>query len=182
MKTFFFTLAAIIIIASCGKSGNRHQEVVEEISSAGKQDSVFQGLLASTHFGIPEDKLSDSLVFLLLPVRASCPACRRKAVDSIVKHQNKLLDGHYIIISANGGRKTIGSYFKERKSEIPDMPNLLFLDSTNEAHKHKLFKDNPAIYFTHNKKAYKKITAIPATVKQDLQEFFSGYRNQQEEP
>ena len=177
MKLFVFIL--LILSVSCGKSGNRKQEVVEVITAAGKQDSVFRSLMATTSFAIPENKLSDSLTFLLLPMHASCPACRKKTIDSILKHQSNLLDDHYIIISANGGLKTINSYFKERKGRVPKIPYRLFLDSTYLAYKNDLYDDNPVIYFTYNKKAYKKITAIPATVKEDLREFFSGYRIKQ---
>ncbi len=159
----------------CGKPG-RKLEKVDLITSPGLQDSVFNGLVATTNFGIPEDKLADSLTFLLLPMHASCPACRNKTIDSILRHQNNLLDRHYIIISANGGLKTINSYFKERKGKLPTIPHRLFLDSTAQASKNNLYDDNPLIYYTYNKKAYKKITAIPITVKEDLREFFSGYR------
>lgn len=179
MKLFVFML--LIFSMSCGKPGNRKQEVVEQLTATGKQDSVFKGLIATTNFAIPENELSDSLTFLLLPMQASCPACRKKTIDSIVKHQGNLLDGHYIIISANGGLKTINSYFKERKSRVPTIPGRLFLDSTYLAYKNNLYEDNPVIYFTYNRKAYKKITAIPITVKEDLREFFSGYRNKLED-
>lgn len=173
MKAILLSLMIVAVI-SCGD--RKPLAKVDLITRAGMQDSVFNGLLATTQFAIPENKQADSLIFLLLPMHASCPACRNKTIDSLVKHQNNLLKGHYVIISANGGRKTINSYFRERKSRIPDMPDRLFLDSTHEAHKYNLYEDNPIIYFTYNKKAYKKITAIPITVKEDLREFFSGYR------
>lgn len=171
----------LILSISCGKSNNRKQEVVEQITAASKQDSVFKGLIATTNFAIPENRLSDSLTFLLLPMQASCPACRKKTIDSILKHQGNLLDRHYIIISANGGLKTINSYFKERKGRVPTISGRLFLDSTNLTYKNNLYEDNPVIYFAYNRKAYKKITAIPITVKEDLREFFSGYRLKQED-
>lgn len=173
MKTILYFLV-IISFVSC--ADHKPLEKVDLITRASMQDSVFNGLIATTQFAIPESKRADSLTFLLLPMHASCPACRNKTIDSLVKHQNNLLKGHYVIISANGGLKTINSYFRERKSRIPDMPERLFLDSTYEAHKYNLYEDNPIIYFTYNKKAYKKITAIPITVKEDLREFFSGYR------
>lgn len=178
MKPFVFVF--FIIAISCGKAG-RKQEVVETITAAGKQDSVFKSLVAITNYAIPESKLSDSLTFLLLPMQASCPACRKKTIDSILKHRDNLLSGHYIIISTNGGLKTINSYFKERKGRVPTIPGRLFLDSTNLTFKNNLYEDNPVIYFTYDRKAYKKITAIPITVKEDLQEFFSGYRLKQED-
>lgn len=178
MRRFVFIF--LVFLIGCGKHGNRKQKVVEEITATGKQDSVFKSLMATTNFAIPENKLFDSLTFLLLPMQASCPACRKKTIDSILKHHGHLLSGHYIIISANGGLKTINSYFKERKGRVPTIPGRLFLDSTYLSYKNNLYEDNPVIYFTYNKKAYKKITAIPITVKEDLREFFSGYRLKQD--
>lgn len=178
MKVIIFVV--FILAIGCGKAG-RKQEIVEVITASGKQDSVFKSLIATANYAIPENQLSDSLTFLLLPMQASCPACRKKTIDSILKHQDNLLKNHYIIISANGGLKTINSYFKERKSRVPTITGRLFLDSANLTYKNNLYEDNPVIYFTHNRKAYKKITAIPITVKEDLREFFSGYRLKQED-
>jgi hypothetical protein len=168
-------IATLLFAIACGQSDKKH-ESVEIISSPGKQDSIFNGLLTITGNNIPANELSDSLTFLVLPVQASCPACRKKTIDSILKHKNNLLKGRYIIISASGGRKRIGSFFKEQGAEIPDMKNRLILDSINQAYRFSLYEKNPAIYFTYNKKAYKKIIAIPTTVKDDLREFFSGFR------
>jgi hypothetical protein len=150
---------------------------VELIKGTGKQDSIFNNLLTLTNNILPEEAQNDSLAFLILPVQASCPSCRKKTIDSIVKYKEKLAARHFIVISAEGGRKTINSYFIEEDRQLPVIENKLFLDSLNKAFKFELYSDKPTIYYTARQKAYKKVAAIPATVKQDLQEFFSGNRS-----
>jgi hypothetical protein len=159
----------------CGKSPHKNGSSIEMIIQTGEQETIFRNLLEIAHT-VPEELRNDSLAFLILPVQASCPACRKKTIDSIAKNKDLLLANHFIIISANGGRKTIGSYFKEENKELPVIENSLFLDSTNFAYKHNLYTDKPTIYYTSNRKAFKKVAAIPITVKEDLREFFSGYR------
>ena len=153
---------------------------IEIIADPAQQNTLFTTLINLTNKAVPENQLNDSLAFLVLPVKLSCPACRKKAIDSIVKHQDNLMDRHYIIISASEGRKNISSYFLEQGKKIPVIENQLFLDSTNQAYKYELVKENPVIYYTANQKAYKKVSAIPATVKEDLREFFSGTREGRE--
>lgn len=150
------------------------------ITSPGQQDSLFQRLLAVAGNQLPESSLQDSLAFLVLPVQASCPSCRKKTIDSIMKHQEDLPADHYIIIAANGGRKTIRGYFREQTYELPDIGNQLLLDSNNLSSKNKLYENNPAIYYSHARKVYKKIASIPATVREDLREFFSDSRKPNE--
>lgn len=174
MKTILVLLFACFAFA-CSSSTSKPNSI-ELITQAGKQDSLFQALMAVTQNSVPATMLSDSLAFLVLPVQASCPSCRKKTIDSIVKHQTDLADNHYIIISASGGRKTIRGYFREQKYELPELPGKFFLDSNSLAYKHQLYEDKPTIYYTHSQKAYKRVAAIPATVKDDLQEFFSGHR------
>lgn len=147
---------------------------IEIINDAQAQSSIFNQLIALTNNSVTENEQYDSLAFLILPVEASCPSCRKKTIDSIMKHKDNLYAGRFIIISASGGQKTISSYFKEQDEELPVIENKLFLDSVNSAAKLKLIKDNPVIYYTANKKAIKKVSAIPATVRNDLHNFFSG--------
>lgn len=165
----------LLFVTACGSSDKKASSI-ELIASTSEQDSIFKNLIAITNHTMQDGHLTDSLAFLVLPVQASCPSCRMKTIDSIMKHETKLSDNHYIIISANRGRKTIGGYFREQKYELPVIPGKLFLDSTNMAHKYNLYKDKPTIYYTYNRKAYKKVAAIPITVKDDLREFFSGHR------
>ena len=171
----FFVICTLLSLLSCDKADKKKQSI-ELITSQGKQDSIFHALLSLTNNLIPENKLNDSLAFLILPVQASCPSCRKKTIDSIVKHQLNLTSAHYIIISANGGRKTINSYFIDQEKQLPVIKDRLFLDTTNQAHRLDLYHDKPTIYYTHHQKAYKKVAAIPATVREDLREFFSGSR------
>jgi hypothetical protein len=146
------------------------------INAPGQQDSLFRQLISVTGSQLPNSSLQDSLAFLVLPVQASCPSCRKKTIDSIMKHQEDLPAGHYIIIAANGGRKTILGYFREQSYELPDIGNQLLLDSNNLSGKSKLYKDNPTMYYSYSGKVFQKVAAIPATVREDLREFFSGYR------
>lgn len=171
IKTFLFVTILITTLIGCGEKPNS----IELITNANRQDSIFRQLITLTGNAMPDAIRDDSLAFLILPVQASCPSCRKKTIDSIVKHQNDLLSKHFIIVTANTGRKSMSSYFREQQAAMPDMPQLI-LDSTNQAHKFELFENNPAIYYAVNRKVYKKVLALPATVKQDLQEFFSGRR------
>lgn len=164
----------MLFIAACGATTGKKNSV-ELIRVEDRQKAVFQSLISVAGAALPDSVQKDSLAILILPVQHSCPSCRKKTIDSIVKHQNMLLKNHYVIISATGGRKTINSYFKEQGTELPDLKSYI-LDSVNMAYKHNLFEDNPAIYYTANQRAYKKVFALPATVKNDLREFFSGYR------
>jgi hypothetical protein len=171
MKTIACILV-IIILYSCGDS-HEYSDNAELISEAQRQDSIFNSLLLLTSNSIPEAVQQDSLGFLILPVQASCPSCRKKTIDSIVKHQNGLKNNRFIIISAIGGRKFINSFFREENAQLPVMENKLFLDSTNQAYKFSLYDEQPTIYYTYNRKALKKVVAVPRTVRKDLFEFFS---------
>jgi hypothetical protein len=166
----------IILQFSC-KNNSGKPESIELIANETRQNTIFHNLMKISLETIPEGSQNDSLAFLILPLQASCPSCRKKTIDSLVKHKSRLAEGHFVILSANGGRKTINSFFLEVDKQLPAIENRLFLDSTNEAFKFDLYTDKPTIYYTHNRKAYKKVAAIPSTVRQDLQEFFSGWRN-----
>ena len=167
--------AILLIATGCGATSKKPNSI-EMIASGTEQDAVFHDLVAITNTIIPEHSQSDSLAFLVLPLQASCPACRNKTIDSIVKHQDDLLNNHFIILSINGTRKKINGFFQENNKKMPDMEGRLILDSNNNAFKHRLYTDKPVMYYTYNKKAFKKVAAVPATVKDDLSEFFSGYR------
>lgn len=179
-KLIFFRTATILItmmgiaLMSCGKSEDT--ESIELINEPATQDSLFNKLVALTKNSISDSDRLDSLAFLILPIQASCPSCRKKVIDSIIYHKKRLPESHYIIISANSGRKVMGSFFKDQDYELPDFPGRIFLDSADLAGEYELYKEKPTIYYTLNQKAYKKVAAIPSTVKEDLREFFSGYR------
>lgn len=175
MKLILPVIILLILVTACGKSDSK-QKSVDLITEPSEQEKVFQDLLSLTDSSISTVMQQDSLAFLILPVEASCPACRKKTIDSIMKHKDNLLDRRFIIISGAGTRKILGSYFMEQNYRLPEIKNRLFLDSTYHAHKAKLYTTNPTLYYTFNRKAYKRISAVPSTVKEDLREFFSGYR------
>lgn len=160
-------------IAACGKI-NTHNSI-ELVTKLETQDSLFRNLMLVSNNTVPDNKTKDSLAFLILPIQASCPSCRNKTIDSIARHEHDLRDGHYIILSASVGRKNIGGYFIERNSQLPYMPQQLILDTTNQTYKLELVDDKPTIYYSFNSKVYKKVSAIPSTVKDDLREFFSSF-------
>lgn len=163
----------IISILSCREASHRANSVFNVPPN--DQAKIFEKLVELTHNSLPKFKKNDSLAFLILPIQASCPNCRKKSIDSIISNQGKLLGNRYIVVSANTGRKTINSYFKEENAVLPEI-DALTIDSTNKAYEYDLCDDKPTIYYTFNGKAYKKVAAIPMTVREDLREFFSGHR------
>lgn len=118
------------------------------------------------------NQVSDSLSILVLPLEASCPSCRNKTIDSIVKHADGLTDNSVIILSAKAGIKNMNAFFRERGYEsIPVNNEKIILDSTNRAN--GLYKNNTTIYYASQQKVYKIVSSVPATIKNDLHEFFS---------
>jgi hypothetical protein len=172
-QNIFVVFLFTILIYACDNSAGK-QESVTAINGFTTQETIFKSLVDLTNHTIPKDMVNDSLAFLILPVHASCPYCRKKTIDSILKYQNALADRHYIIISANAGRKTIASYFRERGKELPVVENKLFLDTANKAFALDLYDNRPTIYYAYNKKVFQKVASLPATVKDDLHRFFSG--------
>lgn len=172
-------LCSLYLLIACGKAGEKN-ESVEWITMPEQQQAIFAGLQRITGNAISGNTLDDSLAFLVLPLQASCPSCRKKAIDSIVKYSNRLPANHYIIISINGGRKKINGYFLGQDARLPVIPGRLFLDTVNASRELDLYDKQPTLYYTSQKKAFRKVIAIPATVKEDLREFFSGYRMQEQ--
>jgi len=150
---------------------------IELIKSEEIQTAIFNCLMIVTENVIDSSIRKDSLAFLVLPLEASCPSCRKKALDSIIVHEKNLKMNHFIVLSANSNQRTMRGYFLDRHSDLPDMENRLFLDSTNQAGRMNLYEMKPTIYYTFNERAYKRVGAIPMTVKEDLREFFSGHRH-----
>lgn len=167
------TIVYIIIAFACN---NKKPNSIEYITENQSQNSIFTKLVTIANPSLDAQALNDSLAFLLLPVQASCPSCRKKTIDSLMSHQNKIPGDHFVIICASAGRKTINGYFLEQDYELPEIPGKLFLDSMNLAGKSDLCRDKPTIYYAYNQKVFKKVSAVPATVREDLREFFSGVR------
>lgn len=170
MKLFIFPLIFLFI---CCKESPKLSSI-ELITETTKQEQIFKGLMAVTNNIIPENLRKDSLAILLLPLEVSCPSCRKKTIDSIIKHGINLSEKHYIILSATEGYDSMNRFFKDRKGNIPSITNRLFLDSINHARVLRLVNNKPTIYYTSGEKAFKRVSSIPETIKADLKEFFSG--------
>ncbi len=173
MKNHIIILSVYILLTAC------HASVKQEprdttITVPSRQESLYRDLNQL----LPDSLLyGDSVAVMILPMEASCPSCRDKAIDSIVYFRKKLLPRHEIILSANGGRKMMRSYFKSAGyKSIPNVTRGLHFDSTNMAGRLELYSNNPVFYFLAGGKVYRKIDGWPHTIKGDLQEFFRGYR------
>lgn len=172
MIRFFLFFCITSCFFSC-KEKPKVNDTKKLIADVKEQDSIFNNISLIVGNNLDSAKYNDSLAFLILPVQASCPACRVKTIDSIISHKDDLRENHYIIISSNSGTKNVRSYFKERGSDLPVIVNKLILDTTNKAFQFGLYDDRPTMYYTYNRKAYKKVASIPETVKKDLHHFFS---------
>src|SRR6185369_14001866 len=117
MKKIIIAICILLFIA-CDKSKSKSSEL---ITLPEMQQSIFKDLLDVVQEDVPPPLLSDSLSFLVLPVQASCPACRKKTVDSIMAHRNNLAANQFIIIAATGGRKLIQGYFTQQDYKLPDI-------------------------------------------------------------
>lgn len=173
MKSFFYLIIVLFSI-SCNEKSPKISTITM-IEKEEEQRLAFDGLMRLTDSIIPKESMNDSLSFLILPMEASCPSCRKKVIDSIIAHKNNLKENHYIILSTSTDRRTINAYFIDRKGELPELKGKLFLDTTNYARTLELYENKPTFYYTYDEKAFKKVTSIPTTVKDDLQEFFSGH-------
>lgn len=170
MRIVFFVHLLFLFSVACKPQENS----VEIIEDSIQQGELFEQLVNLTSNEIPPSILNDSTAFLLLPIQAICPSCRKKIIDSIVANENILDNKHFIIISANGGRKTMDAFFKERGHNWPNLKKGLFLDSTNQAFKIGLYKDKPVFFYGYKNKVSKKVSSIPATIKEDLRLFFNN--------
>lgn len=169
-KILLLFAVTIILILAC-----REKKVKESNSSwitrASQQDSIFNDIISLTNPMIPEEKQNDSLVFLIIRMEATCPSCLKKSVDSISKHKNDMDDKHFIVLSATN-KKIIESYFTDQNYEFPNVVNKIFIDSTDESYTKDLVVTKPTIYYSHNKKVYRKVTCVPNNIKKELRLFF----------
>lgn len=168
-KQFIVTVIMLLVTACSDKHVNSTEQL---ISDPVMQDSLFRKLISLTDHSINDERLRDSLVFLILPVQASCPACRDKAIDSIDKHKLSIAQGHFIVISGKG-RRTISSYFADRDKELPTTSERIYLDTVDHTFRYDLATTNPVIYYTFNRKVLFKVSCLPGTIKSDLRKFFS---------
>lgn len=174
----FFSLLIFCLLSSCyGVDKEKIKDNIRKdngkiITDAVVQDSLFRNLERLTFNSIPADKLEDSLIFLLLPVKASCPACRKKTIDSIVKYKSRLDDSHFVVISGNG-MKSIDGYFEEQKKETP-LGSGIYYDTLGVAADLNMTTTNPNVYYSARGKVYRKVSCLPSSIKKDLSSFFSG--------
>lgn len=168
-----FPYICLILMACNNKSTPEPRDTI--IKQPEAQEKLFRQLSSFIPSELPTN---DSLSFLVLPLDFSCPSCRDKTLDSIVKFRKRILPGHYIILTlSEGGQKHIRRYFKNAgHSSVPEIPGVIFIDSTNKAGSLQLYHNNPAFYYTASGRAYRKVDAWPHTIKEDLREFFRGYR------
>jgi hypothetical protein len=164
----------IMLFTFCGDS--RKNKSTEWIDTEKMQTQLYISLMAVTKDSIEKELRQDSLAFLILPLEVSCPSCRKKTIDSILKYRNNLASKHFIILTASQGKEFINQFFRERKGTVPKMGDQIFLDSINHTRVLKLANNKPTIYYSHQGKVFKKVSSIPETVKDDLNEFFSGHR------
>lgn len=171
------SLTILFLIFSCSENttSERKSQISGEMITDDKlQDSLFKQLMILTNNSIPNEFIQDSLSFLILPLHASCPSCRNKTIDSIIRYQRRLSKDQFLIISCNAGIKVMKRYFSDHERNMPVLTNQMYLDSLNQASKFDLFNANPSFYYTANSKVYKRVLAFPSTIKQDLHDFFSG--------
>lgn len=164
------TLVTLSIIVSCSDVANM-QRRNKELNKVVLSPNSFQHLIQLA--GIDLQNVNDSLAFLILPIEEACATCRTKVLDSILKYQSILPNDHVVIISAYGGKKTVGYYFNERGSEIPPINGNFILDSTNRAKDFQLYEGQPAFYYTAKGKVYRYALSKPYRIKNDLRDYFS---------
>jgi hypothetical protein len=167
-------LLAIVSITSCEnlekggvKDGKKKNNKI--ITDPVVQDSLFRSLEKIVNNSIAKDIAGDTLAFLFLPVQATCPACRKKTIDSISKYKDRLDENHYVII-VGGGTRSIGGYFEEQNKKMPFSKNIFYDTVGLAAH---LTSTNPNIYYSVNSKVYRKVSCLPKTIREDLREFFA---------
>jgi len=171
----FFPLFVLLVysMTSCKQSGDRRKHSnVESIIDPNRQLAIFKDLTTLATDMIPGDILADSLCFLILPIQASCPACRKKTIEAIAKKTAMLDSHHFIIISSNGGTKLVKSYFLEQSLSMPINEKKILVDSINLAFTLKLYEDKPTMYYTHEGRVFERVLSTPYTVKKDLKRFF----------
>lgn len=168
MKTNIIFFVALILFSCRNEKKVTHTEVILD---SNVQVHIFKKI-DSLLEGIPQVKAQDSLAFLILPINASCPYCKKKTIEKIAKKHKNIDTSHYIIISANKGLKTIAALFREQGYDLPITSSNIRIDSTNKASEYALCADKPTFYYSTKGKIYKKVASIPYSVKDDLADFF----------
>lgn len=169
-------LPILIFIGACKTKSKVKNPNIEVITDTSVQDSLFRQLSSLAGISIEKSQLGDSLAFFVMPIEATCPSCRKKAVDSISKHQSHLDRRRFIILSGMGA-DIIFSYFTERGHKLPVSTQNIVIDSTNEAFVRDLVYTTPVIFYSYNHRVYQKVYCVPNNIKLALHEFFLSHHN-----
>lgn len=162
----------LLVLAACSHKAKVKTDFSQAITDPLQRDSLFQNLMGLTKNSIPQTQAKDSLLFLVLPVEAACPSCRKKTIDSVIKYKDRLNEQRYVIITGTG-RKIIESYFKERGYDLPFAAHNIFVDSVNEAFIHDVIFTRPEIFYAYNNEVYRKVSCVSVNIKAELAKFFS---------
>lgn len=171
MRLLLIILFSIITGCRDDQEGKKNGNLTAIADSM--QTVIFNNLISVSGDCLTQQQKHDSLLFLILPLEASCPSCRDKTIDSIIAHEDHLASNHVIILSLNAGKKRIYSYFKVRNGSITMQPNIK-LDTLNLSSALNLHDNNPTFYYTFNGRALAKKTSLPRTIKKDLQSYFTN--------
>lgn len=172
-RSFRVVFIFSLILLSCSEKNNDIDPNVQKIVDQSLQDSLFNQLSYLTFNSIPASFRNDSLSFLILPIEAACPSCRKKTIDSILKYQSSLRSNQFIIISGTG-MDAIKSYFNEQNTAMPVAYQGIFYDTTNQAFIKDLIFTKPTIYNSSAAKVYEKISCVPTNIKKHLKAFFTN--------
>ncbi|KAA2239732.1 hypothetical protein F0L74_26430 [Chitinophaga agrisoli] len=168
----FLVIGMTILFLSCKQESKKSGSFNKIIAENSLQDTLFRRLTNLTSDGNDiESMKEDSLFFLILPVEAACPSCRKKTIDSIVKYKDQIDDQHFIIITGSG-RRIIESFFNEQGCELPIGAHNIFIDSTHQAFINDLSFTRPEIYYAHRRRVFEKISCVPTNIKGELAKFF----------
>ncbi|KAA2240175.1 hypothetical protein F0L74_28830 [Chitinophaga agrisoli] len=152
-------------------SGHRENLQTSIIQGDTLQTNLFNKLVDLTGHSIPENRLSDSLSFMIIPIDASCNYCRDKSVDSLNTALDEMNNHHFAIITGNG-MKAIKAYFSGDKRNMPVKDGQVFVDFENKAYLNDLVFLHPTFYYSFNKRVYVKVKTVPITIHDDLRRFF----------
>lgn len=170
---YILILSTFMIVICCKEKSLTDKVIEKDKIGAIEGDSLYHQLMSSFVQLSRSTELYDSISVLILPVQAACPSCRKKTIDSIIKHKGDLIKNRFIILSGTDA-KNIKATFAERDAEVPIGLSGIIIDSTNEAFVQDLVYTKPVIYYCKNGRVARKIVSIPSTIREDLAEFFAN--------
>ncbi|SFN88434.1 hypothetical protein SAMN05428949_3742 [Chitinophaga sp. YR627] len=164
-------LHLFMLILSCSNSSKNKTE--ENINDQAMQDSLFINITKLTDQILSVSSSTDTSELLILPITQSCPYCRGKIIDQLVKHDYIIPSNRYLFISSEKGYKTVNSYFIDNGGRLPMNNKQIIVDSFSLCTKYNLADEKPIIYHMAGKKVYKKTTLIPHTIQHELNKFLT---------